>query len=221
MARKKRYWCPGAIYHVMSRGNRKTGLFQEEADYFAFVRNVAEVKKKYPFRLHAICLMTNHFHMEIETEDDEIWKIMHRLLMSYAFDFNKKYNLSGHLFENRYRAHLIDNERYFLEVSRYIHLNPVKAKMVQNPLDYKFSSYANYVLGDKPTATANYNEYEKMCINSASSLFAGIVDTSRILGGLVGDGRAHYRRFVEGSESHEEHESLIQKELGENELWIP
>lgn len=146
---------------------------------------------------------------------------MHRLLRSYAFDYNQKYNLSGHLFENRYRAHIIEDERYFLEVSRYIHLNPVKAKMVQNPLDYKYSSYANYVLETGPTANANYTAYERMCMNNARSLFADLVDTSRILGGMYGDGRDQYRRFVEGADSHEEHESMIQKELGENEFWLP
>lgn len=100
------------------------------------------------FTIHALCLMTNHFHMCIETEDVEIWKIMHRLLLTYAANYNIKYKLTGHLFENRYIGQLIEDDRYFLEVSRYIHLNPVKAGMVREPLSYEYSSYGLYVAGE-------------------------------------------------------------------------
>ena len=123
MARKKRIWYPGATYHVMSRGNRRGAIFKDEGDYYMFMQCLEHVKKQYDFKIHSICLMTNHFHMSIETESVEIWKIMHKLLLSYASNYNIKYNTTGHLFENRYTGQLIEDERYFLEVSRYIHLN--------------------------------------------------------------------------------------------------
>ena len=111
----------------MSRGNRRLAIFRERSDYHEFLECLAMTKETCVFTIHALCLMTNHFHMCIETEDVEIWKIMHRLLLTYAANYNIKYKVTGHLFENRYIGQLIEDDRYFLEVSRYIHLNPVKA----------------------------------------------------------------------------------------------
>ena len=116
----------------MSRGNRRLAIFKETSDYHEFLKCLAMTKETCAFTIHALCLMTNHFHMCIETEDVEIWKIMHRLLLTYAANYNIKYKLTGHLFENRYIGQLIEDDRYFLEVSRYIHLNPVKAGMVKS-----------------------------------------------------------------------------------------
>ena len=86
----------------MSRGNRRLALFKDAADYLLFLESVMRVKKKYPFKIHALCLMTNHFHMAIETEQVELWKIMSKFLHPYAMNFNKKYNYTGHLFEKRW-----------------------------------------------------------------------------------------------------------------------
>ena len=131
MARKKRIWYPGATYHVMSRGNRRNAIFKDSSDYLAFLEYLQMVKQTLPFKIHSLCLMTNHFHLSIETYDKELWKKMHKLLLTYSANYNIKYKLTGHLFENRYTAQLIEDERYFLEVSRYIHLNPVRARMVR------------------------------------------------------------------------------------------
>ena len=76
MARKKRVWYPGATYHVMSRGNRRAAIFNERSDYVWFLEYIQKIKEKYPFKLHSVCLMTNHFHAVIETGNDELWKIM-------------------------------------------------------------------------------------------------------------------------------------------------
>lgn len=88
MPRKSREWYPGAIYHVMSRGNRKLSLYQDDEDYLAFLHSIKRTAKLYPFTVHSICLMTNHFHMIIETKDQELWKIMQRILHPYAMNFN-------------------------------------------------------------------------------------------------------------------------------------
>ena len=210
MSRRKRIWYPGAIYHVMNRGNRRTNLFKETSDYLRFLDCISEAKKSYEFTIHAICLMTNHFHIEIETAQTELWKIMQKILHPYSMDFNHKYNFTGHLFESRYTACLIEDERYFLEVSRYIHLNPVKAKIVSDPVNYEYSSYGMYV-GNAATIKPV----------STNKLITDIVDTSRVLSYFLHDPQEQYRTFVNEKSSHADHESQIQKEMKENDMWLP
>lgn len=209
MARKKREWYPGAIYHVMNRGNRKALIFQDEGDCLYFLNKVKAVKKAYPFTVHSICLMRNHFHIELETEAVEPGKIMSKILTPYSMFYNRKYSLNGHLFGGRYKSSLIESDAYFLEVSRYIHMNPVKAKMVKTPIDYEYSSYPLYV-SDKETRNKNIIE----------KTIEDIVDTSRILD-CFGNNRDRYRDFVEGAQTHDESEKLIMKDIGEDELWLP
>ena len=213
MSRKKRIWYPGATYHVMSRGNRRTVLFKDNSDYMRFLECVALARKQYGFRIHSICLMSNHFHVIVGTDEVKLWKIMQKMLHPYSMDFNHKYHFTGHVFESRYTACLIEDERYFLEASRYIHLNPVKAKMVREPLDYVYSSYGKFV-------------DDKSCINSrrkqkCTEMIYELTDTSRVLGCFSNDPREQYRMFVEGKISHAEQEMLIRKEMGENESWLP
>ena len=210
MGRRKRVWYPGAIYHVMNRGNRKTNLFKDSSDYLRFLDCIFEAKESYEFTIHALCLMTNHFHIEIETAQTELWKIMRKMLHPYSMDFNHKYNFTGHLFEDRYTACLIEDERYFLEVSRYIHLNPVKAGIVNDPRDYEFSSYGMYI-GDAGSVKRG----------SANKLISDLVDTTRVLSYFLHDPQAQYRNFVEEKSSHAEQESQIQKEMKEDDMWLP
>lgn len=213
MSRKKRVWYPGAIYHVMSRANRRTVLFQDNSDYMRFLECVSLSKKQYGFRIHSMCLMTNHFHIAIGTDQVELWKIMQKMLHPYSMDYNHKYHFTGHVFESRYTACLIEDERYFLEVSRYIHLNPVKAKMVREPLDYEYSSYGKFVDGE---GCGNYRRKSK-----CAQMIYELTDTSRVLSCFRNDPKEQYRMFVEGKISHAEQEMLIRKEMGENESWLP
>lgn len=145
MARKERIWYPGAVYHIMIRGIRRSDIFRDEGDYGVYLETLKMVKKKYPFILYSYCLMTNHVHLQIETIDDEIWNIMRDINRDYTKYFNKKYNFTGSLYDGRYKAELIEDDKYNLQVSRYIHLNPVKAKMVSEPLEYEWSSYRDYL----------------------------------------------------------------------------
>ena len=213
MTRKRRVWYPGAIYHVMSRGNRKKNIFEDVEDYVRFLDIVQDAQEMYGFTVHAICLMTNHFHIEIETSEVALSRIMQRIKSLYAEDFNYRHHYSGHLFEGRYNACLILNDRYFLEVSRYIHLNPVKAGMVREPAAYEYSSYGAYAPCD-----------EDRPFGKVGKMIEDLVDRSRILHMLADsqvEAREQYRLFVEGRASHEEHETLIRKEIGENEFWMP
>lgn len=187
----------------MGRGNRHGAIYRAKDDYGLFLRLLKEVQNRYPFVLHAYCLMTNHFHLELTTDKEPIWKIMQPVMNHYARMFNQKYGYEGHLFDSRYTSCLIEDDRYFLEVSRYIHLNPVKAAMVREPLAYEYSSYRQYMNG------GSRQEGEI------------VLDTSRVLGAFRNDPREQYRMFVEGKISHAEQEMLISKDIGENELWLP
>lgn len=149
--------------------------------------------------IHSYCLMTTHFHMLVTTMKDEIWKIMKYLMQNYAMYFNRKYGTKGHVFDSRYVSCIIEDGIYFLEVSRYIHLNPVRACMVRNPLDYKYSSYEFF-----------FSEEE-----------SGLLYRKEILDYFRGNQKEQYRMFVEGAISHEEHEMMIQKDIGEDEKWLP
>ena len=215
MPRKKRIWYPGATYHVMSRGNRRNAIFRDESDHLDFLEYLKITKEVFPFRIHSICLMTNHFHMAIETIDVELWKIMHKLLLTYSANYNIKYELTGHLFENRYTAQIIEDERYFLEVSRYIHLNPVKARMVRDPVDYEYSSYSLFV--DPPEENADHIRKKK----KAEVLMTELVETERVLDAFKHNSREQYRLFVEGKISHAEQELLIQRDMKEDDMWLP
>ena len=104
MPRKKREWYEGACYHVMGRGNRHCAIYKDKEDYVTFLNLVASVKARYPFTLHAYCLMTNHFHLLITTSNDSIWKIMQPIMNHYARTFNQKNGLDGHLFDSRYAS---------------------------------------------------------------------------------------------------------------------
>ncbi|MBB5173866.1 REP-associated tyrosine transposase [Texcoconibacillus texcoconensis] len=144
MPRKRRVTAPGAIFHITSRGNRRDLIFIDERDYLRYLKLLERVQEVYPFYLHAYCLMPNHIHLLLETVDSPTSKIISNLHTRYAMYFNRRYDVDGHLFQGRYHAQLIDSLNYFLRVSKYIHLNPVTAKMVDFPEHYPWSSYPHY-----------------------------------------------------------------------------
>lgn len=219
MARKQRKWYENACYHVMGRGNRRASIFKSDEDHIVFLMQMAKIKEKHPFDLHACCLMTNHFHLEITTNTEPIWKIMKPLMQNYAMWFNQKYGYVGHVFDSRYTSCLIENDRYFLEVSRYIHLNPVKAQMVKDPLAYEYSSYGLFV-GDPAYGKAEY-EHKSGMPAKVSDTIKELVETNRVLDCFSNNSREQYRLFVEDKISHAEQEMLIQKDMKEDDMWIP
>ncbi|TXC85949.1 transposase [Metabacillus litoralis] len=145
MSRQHRPWYKGAIYHTFSRGNRRGDLFLDDADRQKYFSLLLETRKLYPYTLHSYCLMTNHTHLLIETDQHHIGLIMKNINFRYAIYFNKKYNLEGHVFQGRYGSALIESAAKFLNTTRYIHLNPVEANITKNPEDYKWSSYNSYI----------------------------------------------------------------------------
>lgn len=145
MARKKRIWIPHLFYHIVSRGNRRDALFKDDGDFKTFLLILQDVSKKAPFELASYCLMTNHFHLQLRSTKQPISKVMSLINKRYADYYNTKNNLSGHVFEKRYYDKIIPTKQAMLEVSRYIHLNPVEANMVNRPETYRWSSYRYYL----------------------------------------------------------------------------
>ncbi|MBC2581954.1 transposase [Clostridium sp. DJ247] len=142
MVRKKLMWYQGAVYHITTRGNHRNDIYRDGEDYLVYLTILKEALEKYNGILYCYCLMTNHVHLIIETGGFKVSEIMRRVNLFYTKYFNNKYNLIGHLFQGRYFAELIENDRYILEASRYVHLNPLRANMVAKPEEYEWSSYS-------------------------------------------------------------------------------
>ena len=145
IARRLREWFPGATYHLMERGVRRQEIFQDEFDYQVFTELLKTAAEDNGCMIHAYCFMTNHFHLLVETGDMEIGKFMKQIACKYAMYYNHRYGYKGHVFEGRYKSCLVQTDEYFLQTSRYIHLNPVKAGMVFRPEAYRWSSYRGMV----------------------------------------------------------------------------
>lgn len=145
MARIARKLSNSGIYHIMVRGVNKNLIFECEGDYRKFLTILAECKKLDNFELYAYCLMNNHVHLLIKETSKSISEIMRRILTRYAQWFNLKYQRTGHLFQNRFKSEPVETDGYFMTVIRYIHQNPLKAKLCDNISDYPYSSYNDYL----------------------------------------------------------------------------
>jgi REP element-mobilizing transposase RayT len=143
--RKPRLHVPAAYYHVTLRGNHRQEIFFSAEDRALLNDIVADVIPHYGARLHAYCWMTNHVHMLVQVGDTPLGRIMLRIASRYARELQAKFHTTGHLFERRYHAVLVDEDAYLLELVRYIHLNPVRANMVSLPADYPWSSHHAYL----------------------------------------------------------------------------
>jgi REP element-mobilizing transposase RayT len=145
MARKPRIHFPGALYHVITRGNRRQGVFLDQKDFKTFLGYLSDYKSRYAFRLYAYALMKNHLHLLVEVGEIPLSRIMQSLLFRYTRYFNRRRGEVGHLFQGRYKAILCDKDTYLLELVRYIHLNPVRAKIVRRPEDYVWTGHLSYL----------------------------------------------------------------------------
>jgi putative transposase len=148
MPTPKRVWNPGFSYHVTTRGNRKSDIFLDKNDYNMYLKLLKDCFDFYvedQYELICYCLMSNHVHLLIKTCNKPLEFFMRRLNSMYTKYFNKKYDYSGHLFQGKYHCELIMDNIQMLEASRYIHLNPFRAKMVQSPEEYGYSSYSTYI----------------------------------------------------------------------------
>ncbi|MEO6421222.1 MAG: transposase [Candidatus Nitrotoga sp.] len=141
MTRPLRLEYSGALYHVTSRGDRREDIYLDDVDREEWLQVLGHVCSRYNWVVHTYCLMTNHYHFLVETVDGNLSKGMRQLNGLYTQRFNSRHGLSGHLYQGRYKAILIQKENYLLELSRYVVLNPLRADMVKKLEDWPWSSY--------------------------------------------------------------------------------
>ena len=150
MARPLRIEFSGALYHVTSRGDRREPIYEDDEDRLMFLGVLEEVVKRFNWLCHGYCLMTNHYHLVVETPDGNLSKGMRHLNGMYTQASNRRHVRTGHLFQGRFKGILVDKDSYLLELTRYVVLNPVRAGMVKHPVKYPWSSYRAMV-GEAPT----------------------------------------------------------------------
>jgi REP element-mobilizing transposase RayT len=185
VSRPLRIEYPGAFYHVTSRGNERKTVFQSNRDREKYLSYLESAHERYGAVVHAYCLMGNHYHLLLETPRGNLSKILQYVNGAYTTYFNIKRSRSGHLFQGRFKGILVDKDEYCKELSRYLHLNPVRAGMVKAPLEYPWSSYRYFVGRDKKPKW---------------------LTTEFILGDFGGEGRRgfkKYREYVERGENKE------------------
>jgi len=134
---------------VIARGNQKQDIFIRAADFKTYLAYLSEYKERYHFHLYAYALMKNHLHLLLEVEQIPLFRIMHVLQFRYARYFNTRYGKVGHLFQGRYKAILCDKDDYLLALVRYIHINPIRAKLVDDPERYPWTSHVIYLGKEK------------------------------------------------------------------------
>ncbi|MCL6639725.1 MAG: transposase [Firmicutes bacterium] len=177
MPRHRRVKSNSGYYHIMIRGNERRNIFQDEEDKVTFVETLYKKKQGNRFSIHAFCLMDNHVHLMLSEGVEDVAKVMKRITVSYVNYFNKKYKRVGHLFQDRFRSEVVEDDSYVLALARYIHQNPVKAGMVDSVNEYKWSSY-NCYLND-------------------NNCFAKVVETDTVLSLFSEDRKTAKRLFVE------------------------
>ena len=145
MARRARIHYPGAIYHVMMRGNGGQDIFIDKSDRIRFYELLEEGVARFHVRIPAFCLMGNHVHLVVQVAEMPLSRLIQNVGFRYTRYRNAKERRTGHLFQGRYKAILVDADTYLLELVRYIHLNPVRAGLVDDPADYRWSSHRAYL----------------------------------------------------------------------------
>jgi len=152
MARPLRIQYPGAFYHVTSRGNEQKAIFRSNSDRERFLSYLESAHDRYGANIHVYCLMDNHYHLLLETPLGNLSKVLHHINGAYTTYFNTKRKRYGHLFQGRYKAILVEKDAYCKELSRYIHLNPIRAGLAAKPSEYRWSSYPYYIREEKKPA---------------------------------------------------------------------
>jgi putative transposase len=141
MSRPLRIEYPGAVYHVLSRGNARQDIFRDNRDRKRFLERLSRAVSHYHFIVHAYCLMGNHYHLVVETPEGNLSMAIRQVNGPYAQYFNSRHRTVGHLFQGRFKAALVEKEEYLLELCRYVVLNPVRAGVADLPSEWEWSSY--------------------------------------------------------------------------------
>ena len=159
MSRPLRVEYPGAMYHVMNRGNQRQDVFKTKSDCETFIEKLGYFSKLFNVEVYCYVLMNNHFHLLLQTKDANLGRFMQSFLTSFTMTLNKRNQKSGHLFQGRYKAQLIESQEYVSKLSRYIHLNPLRIKTYKEStieekrnilLNYRWSSFSSHIGLKKP-----------------------------------------------------------------------
>lgn len=145
MGRPLRHYRPAAFYHVMLRGNNGRDIFYNDDERQKMCSLIDEGIQKFHHRIHAFCLMSNHVHLLVQVSDIPLSIIMHNLAGRYCRYFHRRHKTNGHLFQERFKAILVQEENYFLRLLRYIHMNPVNAYLAEDPETYRWSGHMEYL----------------------------------------------------------------------------
>lgn len=188
MSRRPRLFARGVLYHVIVRGNQRQKTFFNDSDYQAYLERIGRYGKKTSVTVHAYCLMPDHVHLLVEMGSEPLSRFMQGLQQSYTQYFNRTHKKVGHLFQGRYKAIVCDKDEYLLELIRYIHQNPLRAKLVRRLEDYPYTSERNYRHG----------------------VISEIVEP-RIVLSMLG-GTKGYRKFVQEGEKEGHREEYYQVE---------
>lgn len=151
MGRVQRRYSASGCYHIMLRGNERKKIFLDDGDHQRFLDILLKKKTETQLLIYAYCLMDNHIHLVLRDDQNELSTIMKGIATSYAMFFNVKYNRVGHVFQDCFKSEPIEDERYLMSAIRYVHNNPVKAKIVAKPDQYEWSSYRSYVSPEEIT----------------------------------------------------------------------
>jgi REP element-mobilizing transposase RayT len=170
MPRPLRPQIEDGIYHVTSRGNRKQAIYVDAADRQYFLQLAGRNRERYGWLVHTYCLMTNHFHLLVETPQPKISAAMQRLNSMYAEWFNWRHRFSGHLFQGRFHSASVGTDSHFMEACRYIVLNPIRAGICDDPREYQWSSYRATAALEPPP--------DLLTLDMIVELFGGRVDVA-------------------------------------------
>lgn len=181
MPRKSRIDAPGALHHIIVRGIDRTEIFRNDNDRNDFLNRMGKLLIETKIICYAWALLPNHFHLLVKTGCFPVAVLMRRLLTGYAVSFNRRHNRVGHLFQNRYKSILCQEDAYFLELVRYIHLNPIRAKIVDD-----MESHDNYLYSGHSAVMGKF-ERQWQDIDGVLELFSN----------KTGSARRIYREFIE------------------------
>jgi putative transposase len=189
MGRSPRLVADGLVYHALNRGNNRQAVFLADRDFAAFLHALTQTQQRYPFRLYGYCLMPNHFHLLLEPEASQnISRILQSLTVAHTWQFHKAHASVGHIWQGRFKSPVIQDDDHLLTVLRYIEANPLRAGLVTDLQQYRWSSYPVHGLG------------------RADGLVAELPGWQR-LGKTASARRAYWRRWV--------HKPLTERELAE------
>ena len=164
MPRKARIAPKEYVYHVLTRGNNRQNIFEEERDYRKYLDLLQRYKERYRFKLYHYVLMRNHVHLVLEPTErgGSLAEIMKGINLSYAQYYKGRYKHVGHFWQDRYRSIMISKDNYLLACGSYVELNPVRAKIVGDPKEYQWSSYNSYAYGRKDSITDKHSIYKEL-----------------------------------------------------------